>query len=126
MNTRSTIVVKLPEELNAKRSRSLMRQLKPVLKLDQPSVVLDLSAVEDIDTAGLDLLLHCMADVANRDGALKLAGISPVAATVLEITRMDGLFNMFSSVDEAVSIASTEVAQFETESAEAVPQPTAA
>lgn len=126
MNTRSTIVVKLPEELNAKRSRSLMRQLKPVLKLDQPSVILDLSAVEDIDTGGIDLLLHCMVDVANRDGSLKLAGISPVAATVLEITRMDRLFSMFPSVAEAVSIANTEVPQFEIENAEPVQQPAAA
>jgi len=114
MNTRSNIVVTLPESLIAKRVRSLLRQLKPVLKLDQPALVLDLSQVEEIDSAGLDLLLHCMVEVANRDGSLKLAGISPIAATVLEITRMDRLFNMFPSVAEAVSTPIAEFPQLET------------
>ena len=126
MNTRSTIVVKLPEELNAKHVRSLLRQLKPVLKLDQPSLILDLSEVCDIDSTGLDLLLRCMVEVANHDGSLKLVGISPTAATVLEITRMDGLFQMFPSVADAVSTASTELPHFDNVSKEQVPQPVAA
>jgi anti-anti-sigma factor len=113
MNTRSTIIVKLPEDLSGKHVKSLFRQLKPALRLDQPSVIVDMSQVRHIGTEGLDLLLHCMRTIAHRDGALKLGGISPQAATVLEMTQMDRVFDMFPSVADAVASVSVEVPQFE-------------
>ena len=55
-------------------------------------------------TAGsqLDVLLGCMVEVARRDGAMRLGGISPEAATVLELTRLDQVFEMFPTAAEAV------------------------
>jgi anti-sigma B factor antagonist len=126
VNTRSTIIVKLPADLSGKEVTILMRQLKPALKLDQPSVIVDMSQVRHINTKGLDLLLHCMRTIARRDGALKLAGISPQAATVLELTRMDRVFNMFPSVADAVASISIEVPQFETLTGSVEQQPAAA
>jgi|SRR5437870_9310982 len=125
MNSSSTIVIKLPESVSAKQARAFMRKLKPALKLDQPCVVVDLSQVQRIDIAGLDMLLQCMVQVANRDGSLKLAGVSPEAATVLELTRMDRVFNMFPTVSEAIATC-VEVPQFEVVPGEAVQQPAAA
>jgi len=55
---------------------------------------------------------------------VKLAGISPQAATVLELTRMDQIFEMFPTVSEAAS--SFKVAQMDTLSDEASPQPAVA
>jgi anti-sigma B factor antagonist len=126
MNTRSTIVVKLPEDLSGKEVAVLLRQLKPALKLDQPSVIVDMSRVRRINTEGLDLLLHCMKTVARRDGSLKLAGISPQAETVLELTRMDRVFDMFPSVADAVASVSIEVQQFESLASSVEQQPAAA
>ena len=126
MNTRSTIVIKLPEVVGAKQVRSFMRQLKPVLKLDQPCVAVDLSRVQQIDTCGLDMLLECLLQVVNRDGAFRLAGISPEAATILELTRMDRVFNMFPKVSEDIGTFVEDVPQFEQMPGEGVVQPAAA
>lgn len=84
-----TIVVNLPERVTAKETRELMSELKSQLTVDQPYVVLDLSEVKQIDTAGVDLLLECLVETARRDGNVRLRGISPEAATVLELTGMD-------------------------------------
>ena len=97
------MVIKLPEHVNAKEARSFKRALQPELKRDRPRVVVDMSVVKDMDTSALDILLECMSEVARRDGAVKLAGISPQAATVLELTRMDQIFEMFPTVSEATS-----------------------
>ena len=118
------MVIKLPEYVSAKEARSFMRTLQPELRRDRPRVVVDMSAVKDMDTAALDMLLECMSQVARRDGAVKLAGISPEAATVLELTRMDQIFEMFPTVSEAAS--SFKVTRVDTLSDEASPQPAVA
>ena len=95
MQKLSTIVVKLPEVFGAKAARKLGRELKRKIAGADPHVVLDLSRVKKIDLKGVDALLKCMQEVAKQDGSLQFAGISPEAATVLELTRMDRLFQKF-------------------------------
>jgi anti-sigma B factor antagonist len=128
MDTCSTIVVKLPECMTGKVVRTITRQIKPGLSLDHPCVIIDMSSVRQMDTAALDMLLRCMVEVARHDGELKLAGLSPEAATVLELTRMDRIFEIFPSVPEAVTSTGYELPQFETipATAEVSPQPAAA
>jgi len=128
MDTRSTIVVKLPECMTGKTVRSIKRQIKPGLSLDHPYVIIDMSNVRQMDTAALDMLLHCMVEVARHDGELKLAGLSPEAATVLELTRMDRIFEIFPNVPEAVTSFGLELPQIELipETAEVSPQQIAA
>src|SRR5437763_5412852 len=100
MDTR-TVVMKLPHRVDAREARTLLRELKE-LPIEEPCVVVDLSAVRHMDSAALDVLLGCMVEVARRDGAMRLGGISPEAATVLELTRMDQVFDMFPTATDAV------------------------
>ena len=48
------------------------------------------------------MLLHCVQEAMKRDGDLKLAAVSPAAATILELMRVDRLFETFETTDEAV------------------------
>jgi anti-anti-sigma factor len=95
-----TVVVNLPEQVTAKQSRTLMRDLMDQLNVDQPCVVLDLSEVKEMDTAGLDLLLECLNETVRRDGTIRVRGISLEAATILELTGMDEILGL---VSEAVT-----------------------
>jgi len=56
----------------------------------------------NLDAAGVDMLLRCMAEVMRRDGELKLAKLSPQAAVILELTRTDRLFEIFETSSDAV------------------------
>jgi anti-sigma B factor antagonist len=108
METLSTIVVKLPEVFGAKAARKLRRELKNKITNANPHVVVDLSRVKKIDLKGLEALLSCMEEIAKRDGALQFGGVSPEAATMLELTRMDRLFQKFPSfVADAPAFALT-------------------
>lgn len=95
MDMQSAIVVKLPKTFNAAGARQLKQELRTKINDGTPRVVIDLSQVKNIDSKGLEALLSCMEEVARRDGALQLGGISPEAATVLELTRLDKLFQKF-------------------------------
>jgi anti-anti-sigma factor len=91
----SAVVVKMPEALDAKSARRLRRELKSKINGDAPLLVLDLSRVKHIDIPGLEGLLSCMEEVARHDGRLQLSGISPEAATLLELTRVHQLMQKF-------------------------------
>ncbi|HWR36465.1 MAG TPA: STAS domain-containing protein [Clostridia bacterium] len=100
--SRPVVVKRMPERLNMKNARAVLEEVKPFLESDRPQIVFDLSQVKHIDAAGVDLLLHCMAETAKRDGDLKLSSLSPQAAVVLELTRTDRLFEIYEAAADAV------------------------
>lgn len=100
--TRPVIVKRMPDRLNQKQARVFLRDVQPLLNTDRPQIVFDCSLIRQIDAAGVDMLLHCMAEVMKRDGELKLAAVSPQAAVVLELTRTDRLFEVFGTSGDAV------------------------
>jgi anti-sigma B factor antagonist len=96
------IVMQLPEQLKRQEVGPFLDELQPLLESDRPRVVLDCSQVQHMDSAGVEMLLHCMQEAMKRDGDLKLAAISPEAAVILELMRVDRLFEIFNTPDEAV------------------------
>ena len=93
---------RMPERLNQKQARQFLREIQPLLNTDRPQLVFDCSLIRQMDAAGVDMLLRCMAEIMKRDGELKLAAVSPQAAVVLELTRTDRLFEVFESSGDAV------------------------
>jgi anti-sigma B factor antagonist len=103
METNRPVVVKrVPERLNLKQARAFCREIEPILNSDRPQVVLDCSQVKQIDAAGVDMLLQCLAQVIKHDGDVKLAALSPEMAVILEMTRTDRLFEIYDSSSDAV------------------------
>ncbi|MCA0870773.1 STAS domain-containing protein [Seohaeicola saemankumensis] len=64
-------------------------------------VILDLSSVTFIDSSGLGAIVAAMKQLG--DGRrLDLAGLTPMVEKVFRLTRMDTVFTLFSSLDDAV------------------------
>jgi anti-sigma B factor antagonist len=95
------IVMELPERLNQVEGQKFLNEMQPLLESDRPRVVLDCSQVQSMDSAGIEILLHCMGEAMKRDGDMKLAALSPAAATILELMRVDRLFEVFENPQEA-------------------------
>jgi len=95
MQNSSAILIKLPENFGAKEARKLEQELKNKFMNGSANLVADFSRVKRIDLNGMAALLHCMEGIAEQDGALQITGISPEAATLFELTRMDQLFAKF-------------------------------
>lgn len=105
--SRPVVVKRMPNRVNLREARSFFRDVQPFLKSDRPQLVFDMSLVEQLDSAGIEMLLECMAECMKRDGDLKLSNLSTQAATVLELTRTDRLFEIFeTSTDAARSFSS--------------------
>jgi anti-anti-sigma regulatory factor len=95
MDTSFAIMIKLPESLGSREAKKMVRELKIQITKEPPCVLLDLSLVKQMDSAGLHGLLVCLQEIARYDCAVQLRAISPEAATLLELVRMDRLLQKF-------------------------------
>jgi len=96
------VVMQVPEVLNVGEVHNFMQELGPLLESNRPRVVLDLSQVRSMESAGVEMLLHCLEEVLKRDGDLKLASLSPEAEVILELMRVSRVFETFRTCDDAV------------------------
>jgi anti-sigma B factor antagonist len=96
------VVIQVPEALNTKEVHNFTQELRPLLESNRPRIVLDLSQVKSIDSAGIEVLLQGLEETLKRDGDLKLAALSPEAEVMLEMMRVARVFETFESCDDAV------------------------
>ena len=68
-------------------------------------VILDLSAVSFIDSSGLGAIVAVMKQLDDHR-RLDLAGLSPMVDKVFRLTRMDTVFKLFPSLEDAIAEAS--------------------
>ena len=70
--------------------------------IDEPDLaVLDLSNVEFIDSSGLGAIVASMKSL-GRNRKLVLAGLTPNVEKVFRLTRMDSVFTLYRTLDEAL------------------------
>jgi len=100
--SRPVIVMQVPERLYEPQAIAFRQDLKHFLQHERPRIVLDCSGVKDIDSVGVETLLHCMDEAMKRDGDVKLAAVAPGSAVILELMKVDRLFEVFDSAEEAV------------------------
>ena len=71
------------------------------------SIVLDLQAVSFIDSSGLGALVSSLKAIGNG-GDLVLCGAGGTVVSMFKLTRMDKVFRMFNTPEEAVAALSCE------------------
>jgi len=101
-STRPVIVMQVPERLYEAEAEAFREQLESLLQAERPRIVLDCSGITDIDSTGVEMLLHCMDEAMKRDGDVKLAAVAPGSAVILELMKVDRLFEVFETAEEAV------------------------
>ena len=67
-------------------------------------VILDLTAVEFIDSSGLGAIVASMKQLGG-ERRLDLVGLSPMVEKVFRLTRMDTVFVLFPNLDSALAEA---------------------
>lgn len=99
---RPVIVKNLPERLTAGSTDPFFCEVEPILEGDRPRVVFNFFNVRHFDYAGVAVLLTCIEEVLKKNGDLKLAAVSAPSLTILELTRVDRLFEIFENTADAI------------------------
>lgn len=97
-----TVIRPLEKRIDAARAPEFKAAVVGVIDEGQASIVIDLAEVEFLDSSGLGALVACLKRVGQR-GDLAIAGAGKSVAKVLTLTRMDKVFRIFNTADDAVA-----------------------
>ena len=66
-------------------------------------LLIDCSALRFVDSTGLGALVRALTTAQNEGGQTKLLGVGPHLKKLLEMTKLDSVFETFASREDAVS-----------------------
>jgi anti-anti-sigma factor len=95
-------VVELQGELDGDFTDLLQQTITDIVARDRTGIVVDMSAVGFIDSKGLEQLLWARDYCDENRCELRLAGLDENCTKILEITRLDGQFDSYAELTEAV------------------------
>jgi anti-sigma B factor antagonist len=95
------VVASAGGEIHVSTAVELSASLQPLVEAEGCRVVLDLTAVELIDSTGLSVLLGALREARTHHGALALACTNPNVLRLFEITHLDHTFSIHPTVEAA-------------------------
>jgi anti-sigma B factor antagonist len=100
--SKTVVVRELPAKLDRHSETALLNDLRAAMKVERPAVVLDCSRMREMDVIAIRLLLCCLEEAMKRNGDVRLAAVSPAAKESLRGLRIDQLFRVFETSEQAV------------------------
>jgi anti-sigma B factor antagonist len=96
-------VLPLKGEIDLHVSPSVTASLNRMIEKKPERLVVDLSEVTYIDSAGLAALIEGMQKVEGYGGKFRLAGLQETVRSIFEISRLDQVFQIFPDADAALA-----------------------
>ncbi|RMI02058.1 MAG: anti-sigma factor antagonist [Calditrichaeota bacterium] len=82
---------------------TLNEEINRLLDEGKLQVVIDLEPVKRMNSSGLAILINAMGTYKQNGGQLKLAAPGSLVHNLLKVTRLDSYFEIYDSVDAAVT-----------------------
>ncbi len=89
-----------PTALDASNGDALRQSLNEISDACS-RVIVDLSDVTFVDSSALGAFVGLLRRLRQKDGELKLAALRPPVLMILELTRLDNVFSIYLTVDDA-------------------------
>src|SRR3954451_23362275 len=96
-------VLPLKGEIDLHVSPSVTASLNEMINEKPERMVVDLSDVSYIDSAGLAALVEAMQKVEGYGGKFMLAGLQETVRSIFEISRLDQVFQIFPDPNTALA-----------------------
>jgi anti-sigma B factor antagonist len=96
-------VLSLKGEVDLHVSPAVTASLNEMINKKPKRMVVDLSEVSYIDSAGLAALIEAMQKVEGYGGKFLLAGLQETVRSIFEISRLDQVFRIFPDADAALA-----------------------
>ncbi len=95
------ILLTLSGRLTAASAPQLRGEFKHFEAVAQPKIILDMSAVQFLDSSGLAALVSGLKSTRERSGWLRLAGVTPQVANIFKLSQLERVFAIFPDVASA-------------------------
>jgi len=94
-------ILALAGRLDALLAREFKNKIAEQLDAGRRKLVLDMTAVDFIDSSGLGALVGSLKNVTKEQGEIRIAGLSPQVQTIFELTRLHRIFDLYKTVEAA-------------------------
>ena len=98
-----TIVMLHGDSLDAGNVADFKREMAPLIE-GSVKMVMDLSAVQFVDSSGLGGILSCLRLISGQGGALVLCSMTKPVRTLFELVRMHRIFDIVNTREEALKL----------------------
>jgi len=100
-------VLSLEGDIDLHVSPVVTESLNAMIKKKPKRMVIDLSGVTYIDSAGMAALILAMQEVEAYSGEFFLSGLPETLRSIFETSRLDRTFRIFPDVDAALAASGT-------------------
>jgi len=97
----NTTIIKISGDIDAYHSPKLKEKMEETVKGGFKTIILEFSEVPYIDSAGLGTLVSVLREIRNYQKELKLVGLRKNIKRIFEMTRLDNIFNIYDTIEEA-------------------------
>jgi anti-sigma B factor antagonist len=88
--------------MQREQGEEMMSDFSALMEQGHIRLLLDLTALEHVNSSGLNLLIGMFTKARNAGGQLAICGISDKVRKLLVMTRLDSVFNIHGSVQDAL------------------------
>jgi anti-sigma B factor antagonist len=79
------------------------KAIKKALDKEAKHIVVNLEDVSWMGSIGIGILICCLTSVKNAGGEMKLSGLSEKVEKIIEMTKLDDIFDIYPTTDSAVA-----------------------
>lgn len=95
-------LIKLAGRIDSSNAEQVDATFKEIIENGRSNIVVDLSEVNYMSSAGLRALVSALRECKQRRGDVRLANVSERVQEVLSLAGLDSLFESFTDVTNAV------------------------
>jgi anti-sigma B factor antagonist len=100
---KGVVIVGVDGQLIVGNRHDLKQKILDAMEAGDHKFVIDFAQTGYIDSSGLGVLVSLAKKVREQGGDLRLAGLNDDLRTLFELTKLDTLFTLVDSVEEAVA-----------------------
>lgn len=100
---RGVVILGVDGQLIVGNRHDLKQKILDAMEAGERKFVIDFTQTGYIDSSGLGVLVSLAKKVREAGGDLRLAGLNDDLRTLFELTKLDTLFTLVGSVEEAVA-----------------------
>jgi anti-sigma B factor antagonist len=102
-NISGVTVCRVEGEIDINSSPNIKKTFDKLLSTKTPKIVINLSKVTYVDSSGLATLVEILKNMRSYGGKMRLSDMSPKIKSLFEITKLEKLFEIKGSEEEALA-----------------------
>jgi anti-sigma B factor antagonist len=96
-------VLSFSDTLNAATTAALRQQLKELIESGRSRLVMDMARVRFVDSSGLSVFVVALKAARAAGGDVVLLKLTPEVRSIVELTRLHRVFEIFDDADAAIA-----------------------